>query len=438
MTTDQARAQLEAMIGRPLTAAEQQQAQQLLQSVGWSGGDISDQQFGVLQSVANGSQVIDNGGVSRQAPTVQRATPNETGQLAGTNPIGNQYGVNIYDPTTGQTTVQVPDQHYLIDNGGDGRRAGSTDDGRVRVIVDPPPTPPPTPPPDTPTPPTPPTTPSSPGTLSLQDYTAPKAFSGPPAFSYADFRAPTAGDVLNDQGYQFALNQGLQALGHSAAARGTLNTGGTMGDYVKYASDLASSKYNDIFTRDLNAYQVNRAGALEAYNTNYGTQYKDPYQINYQTQYLDPFNLNNSAALSEWNANQGAYQFGASLNQNESQFGRNLAQNQSQFGQTLAQNQNQFTASLAQQDKIAQQQFGLSYAQLDAQKQLQVQQLAQNQKQFEASLGQNQSQFNANLTETQRQQKDYYDFNRWLQQYNMSRYDRNDAFDQRYKLLGLM
>lgn len=34
-------------------------------------------------------------------------------------------------------------------------------------------------------------------------------------------------------------------------------------------------------------------------------------------------------------------------------------------------------------------------------------------------------------------QNKYYDFNTWLQSYNMKRNDKNDAFDQRYKVLGL-
>jgi hypothetical protein len=74
-------------------------------------------------------------------------------------------------------------------------------------------------------------------------YTPPTPYTPPPAFSYADFKGPTADDVLNDPGYQFERDQGLSAIGANRAAAGTLNTGGTLKDYVGFANNLASTHF---------------------------------------------------------------------------------------------------------------------------------------------------------------------------------------------------
>lgn len=162
-------------------------------------------------------------------------------------------------------------------------------------------------------------------------YTPPPAYVKPPAFSYGDFVAPTGDDVLNDPGYGFELGQGIQAIGAKNAALGTLNTGGTIKDFMGFGQNLASTKYNDLFNRKLTGYQTNRGNALDAYNTNYGTQYKDPYSINYASQYSDPFAFN----LQGMQANNQNNQFYAGLNQSTDQFGRSLNQNQRQFTSNL-------------------------------------------------------------------------------------------------------
>lgn len=49
--------------------------------------------------------------------------------------------------------------------------------------------------------------------------------------------------------YQFALEQGLQGLDRSAAARGSLNTGGHSADVLGYAQGLASQNYGNFYNR---------------------------------------------------------------------------------------------------------------------------------------------------------------------------------------------
>jgi hypothetical protein len=111
-----------------------------------------------------------------------------------------------------------------------------------------------------------------------------------PAFDFAPFAPPSAQDVLqNDPGYQFRLGQGLQAVQQSAAARGVLNTGGTLKDIADYGQNYASGEYGNAFNRALSGYQTNFADALQRYNANLQTQYVMPYTANWQ-QYLQAGN----------------------------------------------------------------------------------------------------------------------------------------------------
>jgi hypothetical protein len=60
----------------------------------------------------------------------------------------------------------------------------------------------------------------------------------------------------NTPGYQFSLQQGLQAVQRSAAARGTLLTGGTLQRLQQVGSGLASQNYDDEVRRRLQAAQL--------------------------------------------------------------------------------------------------------------------------------------------------------------------------------------
>lgn len=109
----------------------------------------------------------------------------------------------------------------------------------------------------------------------------------PPAFSYADFKAPTLEEASKQPGYQFGLQQGEQALQQSRAAQGLLRTGGTLKDILDYGRSAATQNYSNVLNQDLGIYNTNRAGAVQAYNTNYKTQYEDQYTpqlLKYQTE----------------------------------------------------------------------------------------------------------------------------------------------------------
>jgi hypothetical protein len=102
-------------------------------------------------------------------------------------------------------------------------------------------------------------------------WTPPPTFNAPAYRQAPAFQAPTLADALNDPGYQFAADEGRNALERSAAARGTLNTGGTLKDILSWGGNYAQQRYNDVWGR-----------SKDAYTTNYQTQYADPYAAAFQ------------------------------------------------------------------------------------------------------------------------------------------------------------
>lgn len=161
-------------------------------------------------------------------------------------------------------------------------------------------TPPPTTGGDTTPPPTsgPPPAPTNWNDLQQSIFGSMPSVSGatPPPFSYAQFdpgspfSAPSGQDVLNaDPGYQFRLDQGSGAMQNSAAARGVLNTGGTLQDLVNYGQQSASQEYGNAYGRALNTYQTNYNDSLNGYITNFGNALTK-YNTNYNTNYLTPYN----------------------------------------------------------------------------------------------------------------------------------------------------
>jgi hypothetical protein len=94
------------------------------------------------------------------------------------------------------------------------------------------------------------------------------------------FQVPGYEDAANDPAHQFRMREGQQAIERSAAAKGTLLTGGTLKDLAAYAQGLASEEYDKIYGRRLgeNRMAYDRAwneymGAHNIYDTNRKFQY---------------------------------------------------------------------------------------------------------------------------------------------------------------------
>jgi len=73
-----------------------------------------------------------------------------------------------------------------------------------------------------------------------------------------EFHAPNLAELEGTPGYQFARDQGLQAIDRSAAAKGTLLTGGTLKDLAGFAGGIASQNYNNVFAQGLDTFKTNR------------------------------------------------------------------------------------------------------------------------------------------------------------------------------------
>jgi hypothetical protein len=117
-------------------------------------------------------------------------------------------------------------------------------------------------------------------------------------FSFAAFQAPAPFEApqLNettDPGYGARLTTGLDAIQRSAAAKGTLLTGGTLKGLNKFAQDYASNEYGNVYNRARGSYDTNFNQGLQAYNTNYNTAYQ-PWQSNFNNAY------------QSWSGNLGA------------------------------------------------------------------------------------------------------------------------------------
>lgn len=100
------------------------------------------------------------------------------------------------------------------------------------------------------------------------------------------FTMPTLEEARNSPGYQFALEQGLKGIQNSAAAKGTLLTGGTLKALQGYGTGLADQTYGNLFNRALGVNQNNFGQALAANQTNFGQGLQK-----HQTQYGDLYNL---------------------------------------------------------------------------------------------------------------------------------------------------
>lgn len=61
--------------------------------------------------------------------------------------------------------------------------------------------------------------------------------------------------------YQFSLTQGLQGLDRSAAARGSLYSGGQTADTLNYAEGLASQNYNNYYSKLANLAGMGQSAA---------------------------------------------------------------------------------------------------------------------------------------------------------------------------------
>lgn len=83
------------------------------------------------------------------------------------------------------------------------------------------------------------------------------------------FQAPTGANEQNDPGYQFRLQQGMQALQNSAAAKGNLLSGNTLEAQQNYGQNYASNEYSNVYNRAMQQYQ----NQFNIFNSNQANEY---------------------------------------------------------------------------------------------------------------------------------------------------------------------
>lgn len=124
----------------------------------------------------------------------------------------------------------------------------------------------------------------------LQPWTTP--------FTYADwkapdpFKAPTTVDEQNDPGYKFRMEMGQQAIERSAAAKGTLLTGGTAKDLAQFGQDYGSGEYQNVYGRALTDYTTGYNSSLTDWTTNYNKAHQS---------YMDSYNIFENNQANQYN-----------------------------------------------------------------------------------------------------------------------------------------
>jgi len=270
-----------------------------------------------------------------------------------------------------------------------------------------------TPPSYTPPPPFQAPTYTPPPAFTYADYVAPAPFTYADyapgqQFSYADYAPTTAADLAVDPSYQFRVGQGLQALTNSAAARGVANTGGTLKDFLNYGQNAASQEFQAVDTRRLQDYATNRGNAFANWQAN-------------DAQRLSDYQTARANAFGNWQANaaQGVTDYNTGRQGALDQYNTNY-QTQYQDPYKIAYQAAQDTYNTNYQTQYADPYKYAYQAALDA---FAPKMTAY---QTQAQAGQHESDLNRS-----------YDFQTWLQQYNIWHNNLTDTFDQKYKITAL-
>lgn len=155
------------------------------------------------------------------------------------------------------------------------------------------------------------------------------SFEPPPAFT-----APTGAEILEDPGYRFRLEQGQQALERAAAAKGALNTGGTLKNVLGFGQDLASQEFERVYNRRLGEYEQRYGHATQDYARDYD-KWRGEFDLarNQWNEAQDrPFNKLASIAGLGQTATSGLAGLGAGYT---GQYGNTLSQLGGAYGSTL-------------------------------------------------------------------------------------------------------
>jgi len=107
-----------------------------------------------------------------------------------------------------------------------------------------------------------------------------------------EFQPPDADAIFEDPGFMTRLREGQKALERSAAAKGTLLTGGTLKGLLNFNQEMASQEYGNVYGRRASEYDRSLQNAIGDYTRDY-TQALDDYERRYNISMANqdrPFN----------------------------------------------------------------------------------------------------------------------------------------------------
>ena len=130
----------------------------------------------------------------------------------------------------------------------------------------------------------------------------PPTWDNVPEFNWTEqWKQPTFDEAYADPGYQFGSKEGSRAIQQAAAAKGALDTGGTLKDLYKWGQSYANQQYGNVFDRKLTGYNTRFGTAKDIWANKYGSS-RDQFDRRY-TSAKDKYAPN----LFEWQTNaQGA------------------------------------------------------------------------------------------------------------------------------------
>jgi hypothetical protein len=89
----------------------------------------------------------------------------------------------------------------------------------------------------------------------------PGGFAPPPGLGFGEFNAPF--QFEKDPGYDFRLNEGVDAVTNSASATGSVLSGASLKALERYRQDYASNEYTNAFNR----FQADRGNRFNQFST---------------------------------------------------------------------------------------------------------------------------------------------------------------------------
>lgn len=139
----------------------------------------------------------------------------------------------------------------------------------------------------------------------------PSQYQAAPAFTF------NPDQLVNSPGYQFRLNQGLEAVNRGTAKAGNLNSGNRLLELQKFGQGFASNEYGNEYARQFGANQ-------DAFNRNvagYGLDYQRNQDV--YNRGVSEYGLDAQRNQDQYNRNLTGYQAGYQRNQDTYGRGQN-------------------------------------------------------------------------------------------------------------------